>query len=109
MTSIGRVHTLVVIPGRPLTSRRIKKQGAHMICHTRIKVRTAIDTLSGTGRGARSGGLIPPSHGAGLIHLRNHECVQFTKHYTRESLFKLITRKVTKGILNRGKRRILWS
>lgn len=80
--SVGRVHALVVIPGRPLRPRRVQEE-AHVLGDAAVDVRVAgalQRALAGTRGGPGPRGLVPPSHGRALVcHLHNHQFRYFRK------------------------------
>lgn len=85
--SVGRMHALMVIPGRPLRARRVQEE-AHMLRHAAVDVRVPgarrlQRALSRTRGRPGPRGLVPPSYGRALIcHLHNH---QF-RFYLRKTL-----------------------
>lgn len=90
--SIGRVHTLMIIPGRPLRPRRVQEE-SHVFRDATVDVRVSGARIQPALRRARGcpgpRGLIPPSHGRALVgHLHNHQFGLFAKNTVTRANFK---------------------
>lgn len=76
-TSVGRMHALVVVPGGPLRSRRVQKEGPHVLSDGAVEsavcgatcVQGALRRRTRRRAGPRR--LVPPADGV-VGHLHNH-------------------------------------
>lgn len=78
MTSILRMHALVIVSRCSLTCRRIYEKRTHMVGHAGINVRCTIDRLTRTRRSPGPWRFVPSSNSGLVCHLHQHEyCLVF--------------------------------
>lgn len=91
---IRRMHTLVVVPRRPLAPRRVQEKRPHMLGDTSVNIRIAgaiQPALSGAGRRPRPRGFVPPPHPGIVCHLHNH-LARFTVHHVTREYVRMVQR-----------------